>query len=122
MEGMGVEAGEDQRLAVRPPEAEKRALHAFEYLVSAGTDGTTTLTFVHSGYLGDDWDAKFDFGELTAHGWDLYLHTLAQYFEHFAGRPAVFVTAQGSAASAAPGSWAMLEIALGEIGRAHVCT
>src|SRR5699024_6440276 len=40
----------------------------------------------------------------------------AQYFEHFAGRPAVFVTAQGSAASAVPGSWAMREKALGVEG------
>src|SRR5699024_8221395 len=36
--------------------------------------------------------------------------------EHFAGRPAVFVTAQGSAASAVPGSWAMREKALGVEG------
>src|SRR5690625_6638386 len=62
MEGMVVEAEENKRLAVRTPEAENRAFHAFEYLVSAGTDGTTTLTVVHSVYLGDDWDAEFDFG------------------------------------------------------------
>src|SRR5699024_12043283 len=96
--GKEVEVKENMRLAVLTPSAENRAFHAFEYLVSAGTDGTTTLTFVHSGYLGDDWDAEFDFGELTAHGWDMYLHTLAQYFEHFVGRPDVFVTSQVSCA------------------------
>jgi|SRR5690625_3035309 len=116
MEGMDVEAVENERLAVRTPEAENGAFHAFEYLISPGAEGATTLTFVHSGYLGDDWDAEFDFGELTAHGWDMYLHTLAQYLERFAGRPAVFVTAQGPAASAAPGSWSVLEKALGVEG------
>lgn len=115
-DGMDVQAEENERLVVRTPEAENGAFNAFEYLISADDEATTTLTFVHSGYLGDDWDADFDFEELTAHGWDMYLHTLAQYLEHFAGRPAVFVTAQGPAASAAPGSWAVLETALGVQG------
>lgn len=116
MEGMDIEAEENVRLAVRTPAAENGAFHAFEYIVSARDDSTTTLTFVHSGYLGDDWDAEFDFGEFTARGWDMYLHTLSQYLKHFADRPAVFVTAEGPAASAAPGSWAVLEQALGVTG------
>ncbi|WP_314037615.1 SRPBCC domain-containing protein [Dietzia sp. CH92] len=116
MEGMHVEATENERLAVRTPEAANGAFHAFEYLISAGDRGTTVLTFVHSGYLGDDWDAEFDFGEMTGHGWDMYLHTLAQYLEHFADRPAHFVTAQGPASSAGPGAWETLVGALGVTG------
>ncbi|MCT1434406.1 SRPBCC family protein [Dietzia maris] len=116
MDGMQVEATENERLAVRTPEAGNGAFHAFEYLVSADDESTTTLTFVHSGYLGDDWDAEFDFGEMTGHGWDMYLHTLAQYLEHFADRPAHFVTAQGPPSSATPGAWAAIENALGVTG------
>ncbi|OAH47505.1 hypothetical protein AYJ66_02355 [Dietzia cinnamea] len=115
-EGMQVEASENERLAIRTPEAANGAFHAFEYLIGTGDAGTTVLTFVHSGYLGDDWDAEFDFGEMTGHGWDMYLHTLAQYLEHFADRPAHFVTAEGPPASSGPGSWAALEEALGVKG------
>lgn len=115
-EGLEVSATENERLTVRTPQAENGAFHAFEYLISADDAGTTTLTFVHSGYLGDDWEAEFDFGEMTGHGWDMYLHTLAQYLAHFTGRPAHFVTAQGPPSSATPGSWAVLEQALGVQG------
>ena len=115
-EGMDVEAIENERLAIRTPEAPNGAFHAFEYLICAEDDSTTTLTFVHSGYLGDDWDAEFDFGEMTGHGWDMYLHTLAQYLQHFADRPAHFVTTQGPPSSATPESWAVIEDALGVTG------
>ena len=115
-DGMRVEATENERLAVRTPEAENGAFHAFEYVVAADDDSTTSLTFVHSGYLGDDWEAEFDFGEMTGYGWDMYLHTLAQYLKHFAGRPANFITAQGPPSSATPDSWATLEKALGVEG------
>lgn len=70
-------ATENERLAVRTPPAEKGAFHAFEYLISADDASATTLTFVHSGYLGDDWEGEFDFGEMIGFGWDMYLHTLA---------------------------------------------
>lgn len=116
MDGMEVEATENERLSIRTPEAENGAFHAFEYLVSSGDDGTTSLTFVHSGYLGDDWDAEFDFGEMTGYGWDMYLHTLSEYLTHFAGRPATFVTTQGPESSATSESWAVLEEALGVKG------
>lgn len=113
LEGMEVETEENERLSVRSPAAENGAFHAFEYIISARDDAPTTLTFVHSGYLGDDWDAEFDFGELTAHGWDMYLFTLAQYLKHFPGRAAHFVTAQGPPSSPTPDGWAILERALG---------
>lgn len=112
-EGMDVKSEENVRLAVRTPAAENGAFHAFEYLISSEDGGATRLTLVHSGYLGDDWDAEFDFGEFTGYGWDMYLHTLSQYMRHFADRPAVFVTAQGPQSSATPEGWAVLERALG---------
>lgn len=119
-EGMEVESEEPRRLAIRSPEAENGAFQAYEYIIEAHDEGTTTLRFVHSGYLGDDWDADFDFGELTAYGWDMYLHTLAQYFQYFAGRPAAFVTAQGPPESATADSWRVLERGLGVDGPVEV--
>ncbi|HIY66438.1 MAG TPA: SRPBCC domain-containing protein [Candidatus Agrococcus pullicola] len=119
-EGMQVESDEPARLAVRTPEAENAAFHAFEYLIEAHDGGTTTLRFVHSGYLGDDWDADFDYGELTGYGWDMYLHTLAQYCAHFADRPAAFVVAEGPPTSATEGAWASLERALGVDGPVEI--
>jgi uncharacterized protein YndB with AHSA1/START domain len=115
-EGVTVEADEPARLEVRTPEAPDGAFHAFEYLIEAQQDGTTILRFVHSGFLGDDWDAEFSFEDLTARGWDMYLHTLAQYLEHFAGRPATYVEAQAPPSTADPAAWPVLESALGLVG------
>jgi hypothetical protein len=67
------------------------ATQAFEYLITATGGGSTVLKFTH-GFSGGDWTEEF-FG-LTAAGWAMYLHTLAEYFRHFAGRPAVYVEAE----------------------------
>src|SRR5699024_9997111 len=112
MEGMVVEAEENKRLAVRTPEAENRAFHAFEYLVSAGTDGTTTLTFGHTRYVDDCQDVMFDIGDWTALSRELYLHTQAKYFEHNASRCHAFATWQRYAASDGAEASAIREKAL----------
>jgi uncharacterized protein YndB with AHSA1/START domain len=119
-EGMEVESEEPRRLAIRSPEAENGAFTAFEYIVEAIDGSTTRLRFVHSGCLGDDWDADFDYGEMTTHGWDLYLHTLAEYFRYFPGLPATFVAAQGSAESGTPEAWDALTKDLGLDGHVEV--
>lgn len=66
---------------------------AFEYLVEARDGGTAVLRFVHSGVLDDNWTGEYE--DLTGKGWDLYFHTLAQYFRHFPGRRATYVEADG---------------------------
>lgn len=114
--GTEVEQDELSRLRVRTPTEPNGAFHAFEYLIEAQDASTTVLRFVHSGYLGDDWDDQFDFETMTAYGWDMYLHTLAQYLQYFPGRPSNFVTTQAPESSAAPGSWAVVEKALGLSG------
>ncbi|MFC7375021.1 MULTISPECIES: SRPBCC domain-containing protein [unclassified Brachybacterium] len=119
-DGTDVEIQEPERFALRTPEAENGAFHAFEYIVEARDGSTTTLRFVHSGYLGDDWDAEFDYGEMTAQGWDMYFHTLAEYLKHFADRPATFVVAEGPASSSSPEAWTQLERALGVDGPVEV--
>lgn len=114
-----VEAWEPgRRLAIRTPEADDGATQAFEYVIEARAAGSTVLRFVHSGFLGDDWDDEYE--AMTGAGWDMYFHTLAQYFAHFAGRPAVYVEAEGPPASARPEAWprliARLDLGSPELG------
>lgn len=105
------------RLVVQTPEEPNGAFHVFEYVIEP-LDARATLRFVHRGFLGDDWDAAFNFEELTGYGWDLYLHTLAQYLKYFAGRPATYVEAQAPPAASTHEAWRTLEQALGLAGPA----
>lgn len=101
------------RLLVRLPKAPDGATQAFEYVIEARAGGHAVLRFVHSGFLGDSWDADFDFGQVTGYGWTMYLHTLAEYFAHFAGRPATYVEVEAPPASTAEGAWERLMARLG---------
>jgi uncharacterized protein YndB with AHSA1/START domain len=100
-----------RRLAVHTPVTEDGSTQSFEYLVEAREGGTAVLRFVHSGVLADDWNDEYE--DLTSAGWDMYLHTLAEYLSHFRGRSATFVSAEGPTASADPRAWAKLPRALG---------
>jgi len=99
-----------RRLATRTPAAPGGSMHAFEYLIEARDGGTTVLRFVHSGFAGDDWSEEYQ--PLTAGGWDMYLHTLAQYHARFPGCRAVYIEAEGPASSAVPDAWPVLLSAL----------
>jgi len=100
-----------RRLGVRTPPADDGSFQTFDYRLEGAGPRRTALRFSHSGFTGDDWGDKFE--ELTGAGWDMYLHTLGQYFVHFAGRAAVYVEAEAPAASADPASWPRLVAALG---------
>ncbi|MGC5616367.1 SRPBCC family protein [Georgenia sp. Z1491] len=115
-EGMQVERQENERLFVRTPDGPDGAFHAYEYLIEARDDATTVLTFVHSGFLGDDWGGEYDFETMTGYGWDLYMVNLAQYLTHFAGRDGTFVTGQGPQSQTSPAAWAPVAAALGVTG------
>jgi hypothetical protein len=85
-----------------------------EFLIEGRDGGSTVLRFVHRGFLGDDWSD--DFEATTGQGWDMYLHTLAQYVAHFAGRPVTFVYANGPEVSAKEDAWPVLWAGLGLTG------
>lgn len=93
------------RLAVRTPPTENGSTQAFEYLIEAREGGSTVLRFVHS-FHGEDWNEEFV--GMTSSGWDMYLHTLAEYFVHFPGRSARYVEAEAPASSGRPEAWARL--------------
>jgi uncharacterized protein YndB with AHSA1/START domain len=99
------------RLAIQTPVAEDGSTQAFEYVIETRRAGTAVLRFVHSGLLSDDWGDEYE--SMTSMGWDMYLYTLAQYFTHFAGRPAVYAEADGPPSSAQPDHWPRLIGALG---------
>ena len=58
-------------------------MHALEFTLE-GRSGTTTVRFVHSGFLGDDWESEY---EALAEGDAMYIHQLAEYVRFFRGRP-----------------------------------
>ncbi|HEY6423341.1 MAG TPA: SRPBCC domain-containing protein [Pseudonocardiaceae bacterium] len=100
-----------RHLAIRTPEGEDGSTDAFEYLIEGRDKGSTVLRFVHSGVLGDDWRDEYE--SMASGGWDMYLHTLAQYLQHFPGQAATYVEADAPASSAADDGWAQLAPALG---------
>jgi len=58
---------------------------AFEWLIEARDGGGAVVRFVHSGLLGDDWQAEYNGLSI---GDQAYLTKLAAYVEHFAPRTA----------------------------------
>lgn len=81
-----------------------------EQVIEARPDGRSYLRWVHSGVFAEDWDNQY--AGASSHT-AFYLHTLAEYLEHFAGRPVVFVSVDGPAASTAAGAFDLVTVALG---------
>jgi hypothetical protein len=89
--------------------------NALDYAIEARSGGTAHLRYVHSGILADDWEDQYD--AIDGHT-DFYLHTLAQYLEHFNGRAVTYVGQpspgiEGPAASGTPDAMDRLRAALG---------
>jgi len=74
-------------------------LHAFEYLIEGRDGGSTVVRFVHSGFLGDDWENEYD---ALRRGWPFHLNTLREYLAHFPGRTAVPVFGMAPAGDRSP--------------------
>lgn len=80
------------RLVIQGEPGPDGAVMAFEYLIEGrGADatgsGTTVLRFVHSGFLGDDWESEYD---AVAKGDRMYLAKLGSYLRYFPGQTATF--------------------------------
>jgi uncharacterized protein YndB with AHSA1/START domain len=75
------------RLVIRM-EAPDGSFNALDYTIDARGGGTAHLRYVHSGILADGWEDQYD--AIGGHT-DFYLATLAQYLEHFNGRPVTYV-------------------------------
>jgi uncharacterized protein YndB with AHSA1/START domain len=75
------------RLVIRT-ESPDGTFNALDYAIEARDGGTAHLRYVHSGILADEWEDQYD--AIGGHT-DFYLHTLAQYLEHFDGRHVTYV-------------------------------
>ncbi len=62
-------------------------VHALEFTIE-GRSGSTTVQFVHSGFLGDDWESEY---EALTEGDAMYLHQLGEYVRYFRGRPVAII-------------------------------
>ena len=89
------------------------AFHAFEYLIEGRDGGSTVLRFVHSGFLGDDWEAEYD---ALRKGDLIYIQKLAQYLKHFPGRVAAPVGGFGGPVPDKEKAWETIRAGLGLAG------
>jgi uncharacterized protein YndB with AHSA1/START domain len=98
------------RLAERSPEGEDGSLHVFEYLVEGRGKGSTVVRWVHSGFLGDNWEAEY---EGLREGDPMYFHKLAQYLTYFRGRIATPVNVFGPRVADREQAWKVFHEGLG---------
>src|SRR3954469_25268560 len=87
-EGAPVTTWDPPRRLVIRMESPDGTFNALDYAIEARAGGTAHLRYVHSGILADGWEDQYD--AIDGHT-DFYLHTLAQYLEHFNGRPVTYV-------------------------------
>ncbi len=80
------------RFASRTPEATDGAFHAFEYIVEGRQKGSTVVRWVHSGFLGENWEQEY---EGLSEGDPMYFDKLRVYLTYFRGRTATPVSAFG---------------------------
>jgi hypothetical protein len=109
-----VEADRPRRFAVRT-EGEGGFFNAIEFVIEAREGGTAVLRYVHSGIITDDWDNQYDAANQHT---DFYLHTLAQYLEHFSPKTATYIGGgpggiNGPEASMTPDAFETLKRELG---------
>ncbi len=98
------------RFATTSPESDDGRLMTFAFEIEGRAGGTTTLRFVHSGFLpGDDWEQEY---EALKIGDPAYVAKLAEYVERFSGRTAVPITLWGPQVGA-DRAWAEFRRALG---------
>jgi hypothetical protein len=95
--------------------------NAVEFVIEGREGGTTLLRYMHSGIFLDDWDNQYD--AVQQHT-DFYLHTLAEYLEHFKGRSVTFIGdvpqgISGPPSTAGPDGFERLQRALGVDPQLH---
>lgn len=103
----------NKHFAYRGDPAPDGAFHAFEYIIEGRDGGSTVLRFVHSGFLGDDWEAEYD---ALRKGDPVYLHTLGQYLKYFYGRISTPVEAFAGQVPDREQAWNVLRAGLGLSG------
>lgn len=84
--------------------------NVLEQVIEERPNGRSFMRWMHTGvFLGEQNEQNTAVKLHT----DFYMHTLAEYLEHFAGRPAVFADIQGPDASADQDAFEVVRAALG---------
>jgi uncharacterized protein YndB with AHSA1/START domain len=100
-----------RRLKYEGEPAPDGQMMAFEYLIEGRDGGGTVLRLVHSGFLGDDWEAEYD---ALSVGDRIYLRKLAAYLARFAPRTVAYAAfSHGPNVEDASRMWAAVGAALG---------
>ncbi len=73
-------------------EAPDGSTHQFDYRIEPREGGGSSIKYVHSGRLGDDWEAEY---AGMSEGDPMYFHKLAEYVTYFSGRFATPIDAHG---------------------------
>jgi uncharacterized protein YndB with AHSA1/START domain len=94
------------RFASRTPQGEDGSLHAFEYLVEGRDQGSTVVRWVHSGFLGENWEKEY---EGLSEGDPMYFDKLRVYLTYFRGRTATPVNVFGDRVHLTPDGLAELD-------------
>ncbi|TFD50288.1 SRPBCC domain-containing protein [Cryobacterium frigoriphilum] len=91
-----------------------------EQIIEPRPNGRSFMRWQHSGvFPGDPAEGDDQEDGIRQHT-VFYLHTLAEYLEHFTGRPVVFADIPGPESSMAPDSFEVLRAALGVAADAPV--
>jgi uncharacterized protein YndB with AHSA1/START domain len=98
------------RLASRTPEDPDGAFHVFEYIVEGRQKGSTLVRWVHSGALGENWEAEY---EGLSEGDPMYFDKLRVYLTYFRGRRAIPVAVFGPQLPDRDEAWTRYHRALG---------
>ncbi|MCI0633883.1 MAG: SRPBCC domain-containing protein [Actinobacteria bacterium] len=101
------------RFAERSEEGEDGSVHAFEYLIEGRGQGSTVVRWVHSGFLGDDWEAEYD---ALREGDPMYFDKLAKHLTYFRGRIATPVNVFGPQVKDREHAWEVFRAGLGLAG------
>jgi uncharacterized protein YndB with AHSA1/START domain len=80
------------RFATRTAEGPDGSFHAFEFIIEGREEGTTVVRWVHSGFLGENWEAEY---EGLSEGDPMYFDKLRVYLTYFRGRTATPVNVFG---------------------------
>ncbi|MGH2691522.1 MAG: SRPBCC family protein [Actinomycetota bacterium] len=80
------------RLVYRTDEAEDGAFMSFDYRIEGKDKGDTSIKWIHTGMLGDNWEKEY---EAMSEGDAAYFHKLGLYFTYFFGRRATPVETYG---------------------------
>jgi uncharacterized protein YndB with AHSA1/START domain len=98
------------RFGSRTPEGPDGAFHAFEYLVEGRDKGSTIVRWVHSGFLGENWEHEY---EGLSEGDPMYFDKLRVYLTYFRGRAATPVEVFGPVEPDRNVAWPKFHRALG---------